>query len=202
MDKNFDQRIYSKIEIGRLMVFAMRSILSSGEECTFERLVKECFSLFPKSFCLFRYPQWPDSDKLGRPLRNLREKRGWVTGSPKTGFTLTKFGERIATEVGHQLEGTKVAKQTAPKQLKGRERILMNYLKESDTYKRFVKDKRTFSLTEGEFRSLLRCTLETPIRIVKQNLIRCKKLAEEGNEIEISEFLKACDERNPLGDKN
>lgn len=201
MDKNFNQRIYSMIEIDRLMVFAMRSILSSGEECTFERLVKECFTLFPKSFSLFCYPQWPDSNKLDRPLRKLREK-GWVTGSPKTGFTLTKFGERTAAEVGYQLEGAKVTKQTAPKQLKGRERILMNYLKESDTYKRFIKDKRTFSLTEAEFRSLLRCTLETPIRIVKQNLIRCKKLAEEGNEIETSEFLKACEERNPLGDKN
>ena len=194
MDKNFDERTYAAIEIDRLMVFAMHSLLRNGEECTFERLVKECFTLFPKSFSLFRYPQWPDSNKLDRPLRKLREK-GWIIGSPKIGFTLTRFGEKIASEVDHQLKGAKVTKGVAPKRLKGREMILINYIKESDAYKRFINDKGAFSLTEGEFRSLLRCTLETPPRVVKQNLILCKKLAEQCNESGILEFLDVCGEK-------
>jgi len=188
--------VYSQLGLERLTIFAIRAILNSGEECTFERLVKECFTLFPRSFSLYRYPQWPDSNKLDRPTRKLREK-GWVVGSPKTGFSLTKFGERVAIEVEHELSETKVVKLVVARQPKGRERILMNYVKGSDTYKRFIKDKDAFTLTDAEFRNLLRCTLETPSRIVKQNFILCRKLAEESNETGIAEFLNACEQRKP-----
>jgi hypothetical protein len=52
---------YEHISLDELVLFAVKRILDSGEDCTAERLVCECFTLFPKSFCLPRYPQWPDS---------------------------------------------------------------------------------------------------------------------------------------------
>ncbi len=54
---------YENISVDELVLFAAKCILDSGEECTVERLVYECFTLFPKSFCLPRYPQWPDSTR-------------------------------------------------------------------------------------------------------------------------------------------
>jgi len=43
-----------------------------------------------------------------------------------------------------------------------------------------------------ELRNLLHCTLETPLRIVKQNLSYIINLAKEFKEEELLQFLKIC----------
>ena len=93
--KSFDQELYRKISLNELILF---SIFSAAEKCTFEELIKECFTLFPKSFSFLGISKWPDSRKLDRPLRSLR-KRKLITGNPKTSFVLTKAGKKIAEEV-------------------------------------------------------------------------------------------------------
>ncbi len=96
--KHFNEALYKKLGINELILFCVRSIIKNKEKCTFERLVKESFILFPKIFRFFHLSQWPDSRKLDRPLRTLR-KRKLITGSPKTFFSLTKSGKRIAEEI-------------------------------------------------------------------------------------------------------
>ena len=93
--KSFDQELYRKISLNELILF---SIFSAAEKCTFEELIKECFTLFPKSFSFGRFPKWPDSRKLDRPLRSLR-KRKLIIGNPKTFFSLTKLGKKTAEDV-------------------------------------------------------------------------------------------------------
>jgi len=78
-----------------LIVF---SIYSAGDKCTFEELVKECFSRFPESFSFPKIKKWPDARKLDRPLRVLR-KRKLIKGGPKTYFSLTKLGKDKAKEI-------------------------------------------------------------------------------------------------------
>ena len=95
--KHFDKELYKKLGINELILFCIRSIVRNKEKCTFERLVKESFILFPEIFGFPYFPQWPDSRKLDRPLRTLR-KRKLITGGPKTFFSLTKSGKRIAEE--------------------------------------------------------------------------------------------------------
>lgn len=74
------------------------SIFSLRGKCSFETLVKECFTLFPKSFSLLEFPKWPDSRKLDRPLRTLR-KRKMIIGDPKTFFKLTNLGRKKSEEI-------------------------------------------------------------------------------------------------------
>ena len=92
--KSFDQELYRRISLNELILF---SIFSTAEKCTFEELIKECFTLFPKSFSFLGISKWPDSRKLDRPLRTLR-KRKLIRGNPKTFFSLTKYGKKIAGE--------------------------------------------------------------------------------------------------------
>jgi len=84
--------------INDLIVFSLYSVVSKGEECDFERLIKECFSLFPGDFGFYKYPQWPDSRKLDRPLRLLREHK-LIKGEPGTFFSLTKEGKVLAEDL-------------------------------------------------------------------------------------------------------
>jgi hypothetical protein len=95
---SLEEELYKNKSINNLILFAIYSVCAKKSKCTFEELIKECFTLFPKTFSLSRYPKWPDSRKLDRPLRSLR-KRKLIIGNPKTTFSLTKNGKKIAEGV-------------------------------------------------------------------------------------------------------
>jgi len=89
---------YKNLGVNELILLGIYSIVNNGEKCTFEKLVKESFNLFPEAFCFSKNPEWPDSRKLDRPLRTLR-KRKLITGNPKTYFSLTRIGKKMAIEI-------------------------------------------------------------------------------------------------------
>ena len=103
----FDLSTYKKISVNDLILFAVYSVLSNKEICTFERLIKECFALFPKIFGFSEYPQWPDARKLDRPLRFLRNRK-LISGDPVSFFYLTKNGKEIAEAVAKTLRQEKL----------------------------------------------------------------------------------------------
>lgn len=189
---SYNEETYRYIKINPLIIFGIYSVLARGEKCTFEKLVAECFYLFPKTFSLTRYPQWPDSIKFDRPLRTIRE-RGLVTGHPRSLFSLTKFGEKIAKNTAKILK-IGVQKKVPSYRIKRDAEInSITSLKTSEAFQKFLKDnKDVFLITEMEMRNLLHCTLETPLRIVKQNLSYVKNLAEEFDEKKLFEFLDLC----------
>ena len=83
--------------MNNLILLSIYLIILNKEKCCFERLVKECFTLFPEKFGFQKYPKWPDSRKLDRSLRTLRRQK-LIVGDPKTIFSLTKKGKKIAEE--------------------------------------------------------------------------------------------------------
>ncbi|TSC94804.1 MAG: hypothetical protein CEN87_338 [Parcubacteria group bacterium Licking1014_1] len=93
--------------INDLILFCIHSVVLNNEKCSFERLVKECFSLFPETISFQRYQIWPDSRKLDRPLRLLRDEK-MIIGDPRTVFMLTKDGEKKATEISKALRQGKL----------------------------------------------------------------------------------------------
>lgn len=103
------QKLSKQATIRDLIIFCIYSITSSKEKCDFERLIKECFTLFPETFCFSKYPQWPDSRKLDRPLRNLRQRK-LIKENPKTFFSLTKNGQKIAVETAKTFRQRKLFK--------------------------------------------------------------------------------------------
>jgi len=107
--KNFAEELYKRAKITNLILFGVNSVIENKEKCTFERLIKECFNLFPESFGFSKYPQWPDSLKLDRQLRTLR-RRKLITGDPKTSFFLTKLGRKIALETAKTFRQRKLFK--------------------------------------------------------------------------------------------
>ncbi len=187
----FPEEKYNRIPKENLIVFGIYSVTRNGEGCSFERLVKECFTLFPKAFGFSRYPQWPDSLKFDRPVRTLRQ-RGWVVGGIKTLFSLTRFGEKVAEETEHLFVSSGIAGKTTPKPLRGADTALVYFLKESAAFRRFLEDREGFSVAEMELRGLLRCTLETPLEVLKQNFQYAENLASDYNEVKLLDFLEAC----------
>lgn len=105
--KIISENLSAKINRNDLIVFSIHSIKEKGKKSSFEKLVEECFILFPKAFCLDNFSQWPDSRKLDRPLRDLREKK-MISGSPEQGFNLTKSGEKIARAIAKNFRQTQL----------------------------------------------------------------------------------------------
>jgi hypothetical protein len=187
----YTEETYKGIQINYLIVFGIYSVLAKREKCTFEKLVAECFNLFPKTFSFARYPQWPDSIKFDRPLRTLREK-GLIIGNPRGLFSLTKFGEKMAKDTAKVLKIGGQKKVPSYRFKRDAEVNLITSLKTSEVFQRFLKNKDSSLITEMEVRNLLHCTLETPSRIVKQNLTYAKNLAKEFNEELLFNFLDLC----------
>ena len=92
-----------------LILFSIYSVTSGREKCDFERLIKECFTLFPEAFSFSEYPKWPDSRKLDRPLRALRQRK-LIKGDPETLFFLTKTGQKIAIDIAKTFRQRKLFK--------------------------------------------------------------------------------------------
>jgi len=93
--------------VNDLILFCIHSITANNEQCSFERLVKECFTLFPETLRFERYPIWPDSRKLDRPLRALRDNK-LIIGDTKSYFILTKSGEEKAIAISKALRQGKL----------------------------------------------------------------------------------------------
>jgi hypothetical protein len=179
--KTYEKKIYEQLNISDLILFSIYLIKKNREVCTFERLVAECFNNFPKVFCFRRYPNWPDSGKLDRPIRTFRE-RGLVIGGMGGRYSpgeimLTSFGEEKAKQIKLILTGKKTILSSKKKNLIPRsiDEKLIYQLKINPYFKKFLSSQNNFSITEPEFRNILRCTLETPMRILKQNLQYLKK---------------------------
>lgn len=197
----YKEEVYTKIKTQNLIIFGIYSVIKNSETCTFERLVEECFLKFPKVFGFMRYPYWPDSLKFDRTLRTLREK-GLIVGGAGGRYSpgeisLTDFGKNIAKETETILSNRKII--PVPKKAKSLGRSiddkLIRYLKDNSLLKRFLDNPNNFTITEPEFRNILRCTLETPKRVLKQNLEYFKNLAKSYNENQLLNFLLFCENK-------
>jgi hypothetical protein len=189
----FSPKIYVKLSLIELILLSIYLVTKKGEACTFERLVAECFINFPKVFSFKRYPKWPDASKLNRPLRTLREK-GLIIGNARDIYSPNRFGESRAREILRKL-GKRIAPESSrfrPSPTRSTDDRIIEYIKNSSSFSAYLRNRRYFSISEQEFRNLLRCTLETPDRVIKQNLEYCLRVAEEYKESDIVRFLQYC----------
>lgn len=191
MKNNFNENIYTSISLTKLTIFAISEITKKNEECAYERVVKECFTLFSRRFGFQRYPQWPDGSRIKIEILRCRDK-GWITGNEKSGFQITLLGKRAAQEVLKELQEDTVKKR-ATTQTRDRGNTIIIYLKESKPFKRFSKNRKKITLSEQEFRKLLVATFETPPRVLKQNLNYCLDICKQYKENKLFEFLKECE---------
>lgn len=98
MKKAFDEQLYKRVSINNLILFVIYLIVLNDTKCSFRALVKKSFNLFPKTFALSGNSKWPDTRKLDRPLRTLRDKK-LISGDPQTTFSLTKKGKKTALQI-------------------------------------------------------------------------------------------------------
>jgi hypothetical protein len=177
-----------------LVIYCVAEILAGGEECTFERLVYECFTKFPESFGLSRYPEWPDSARVNKSWLRCRTDRGWLVGTVQEGFRLTPAGEAIAGIVSNRLADGAAQPTARASGARTRERYeaLLRTIRSDELFRAF-EQTGTVDASEMELRRLLGATLETPKRVLRQNLHAYRSAAEAYSDESALEFLLACE---------
>lgn len=87
-----------QISLEKMVLQSIDMALKTHGKCTFSELVKQAFTIYPDDFALSGYTIWPDSVKLDRPLRKLRQD-GFITGGASSEFLLTAKGEKVIGEI-------------------------------------------------------------------------------------------------------
>lgn len=98
----------------KLMIFVAKKIEGKGVPLTFNYLCIAAFKIFPDVFCCDEeFREFPSVDRLNRTLMHLKYvKTGkpYITGSPKLGYSITKYGYMIAEEVETLIGYTEINK--------------------------------------------------------------------------------------------
>lgn len=181
-----------------LILFCILKIEQKKEDCTFERLVYECFRTFPERFSFYTY-KLPDSIKLDRQLRTLR-KLDLATGNNTYGFKLTEKGHRLAMQM-QKIVMSSVLKSSRNRlsidfrnnKVKGgrKEQIMIKRIVSSSVYKRFEEDS-DIPLTIDEIRVVFFGTLETPLRSLIDNIEYIEKIAQKSQNTNLLKFINKC----------
>lgn len=171
-----------------IILISIKLISKSGEKASFSRLVKKSFELFPEQISLTDFPQYPDSLKLDRAWRSLRDKN-LITGSPDSYFTLTKNGDLTAENL---LKNMATLQHTGPSKFTTRSPSakILERIRKSEHYKKFLKENTNFKFDEMRIRELLGFTLETPVKKVIGELDYLLKTSGKKTDKSLQDFLK------------
>ena len=171
-----------------IVLLCLDSVLrKTKKKCTFGELVKECFNSYPSLFALTDVPKWPDTLKLDRPLRKLREK-GYISGSPVTYYTITNFGYKVINGLRGKshtsISGLKMKATRSP------DLLLLQQVNKSEDFIKYSNAKIDFVPNNMRIREIMRFTLESPNRTIISYLKHLKSSAIKSNFQEIADYLE------------
>lgn len=184
------EETYHNLDIDRLIVYAMVYLEKKDIQLTLENIVVGAYKLFPYKFSLFGFPEYPDCARVEKSLwRSRGKERQWLGGKTRQGYSLTRRSYMIAEEVSKDLSNEKeiqiIVKEST--HLRRWEKIVKE-LEKSSAYEKF-KNKRGDSITESEFCYVLQATLDSPKKILNENLVTLKMIAQDLNYQEVGDFL-------------
>jgi hypothetical protein len=179
--------------IDELVVYCAWKILSRRESCTFEKLTVECYKRFPAVFRLPGYLNYPDSARVNKSWLRCRTDHGWIVGNLKTSFKLSAQGNVIARAVEKRL-GVKTSSSGSRggSRERTREEALVRFVRCNQAFKEFMFSRSSFHPHESDVYGLASCTLDTPPRVLKQNLLQLLQAARWASDKDAEHFVIAC----------
>lgn len=174
--------------LNELILFCVQSVLRKKKKCTFGDIINECFKTYPQFFSLADYPNWPDSLKLDRPLRELRND-GLVRGNPATFYSITDAGREYIEKIDLNVNARKT---NLPSVNKTRSPLIANLkeIEESEDFRQYRYATNNYIPNNMRIRSLTKYTLEAPSKTVKHHLSQLLKVSLNSNKEELSNFIK------------
>ncbi len=147
---------YSNIDKDRLILYVVWYLGTKNIEPTLQKIIVAAFKLFPKSFSLLGFPEYPDGYTVYYVtwLHNTKTKK-LLEGSVQSGFSLSEKGKYVMAEVQKILTGEIKLTKNYRKITKTKEVTFIEALKKTPAYIKF-KENRTDDILESEIFEALR----------------------------------------------
>jgi len=198
--KAFEPERYRNIDLDRLTVYAIKHLRDSGIEPTFENIVVTLYKMFPGSFSLVGFSQYPDSSRVNRQLLHCRPKyRNYVIGNMRQGWLLTEKGLIVAQEAEKLLETPSMSpmRQKRPTPISRERTKPIHFVKEimdSEAYKKYQQGLLD-QIADIELCYVLHANLDTPTPILTKSLQKLKDYAQIAGNDGVVKFLEFIQQR-------
>jgi hypothetical protein len=202
--KAFEPERYRNINLDRLTVYAIKHLRDRGIESTFENIVVTLYKMFPGSFSLVGFNEYPDSNRVNRQLLHCRPKyRNYVTGNMRQGWLLTEKGLEVAEEAEGLLETPSIPSTRQKRQMPvSRERTksihFVNEITNSEAYNKYQQGLLD-RIADIELCYVLHANLDTPPRILTKSLQKLKDYARTVGNNDVMKFLEFIQQRLGVG---
>lgn len=183
--KPYQYSQYQKVSSNeKLMAYAIYYLYQNNVPLTLTYIIVATFKFFPEKFCIDpEFSDFPDSGKLLRTYMHLKysgkdsKRPTAITGTPKTGFALTKLGIAFAKETYAIVTNTPIDESIKYVNVdKSRTGGALDYNKFL-TSKLYVNYKETGQINKNYIWSHFEVTPFTQIRRIKRTLDEIKKYA-------------------------
>lgn len=191
-------KLYSDISLDDLVTYCVYLVYTEKKEATFEDIVIKCFKLFPDKFSLVGYSQYPDSARVNKSWLRCRTDFKYISGSVKTGFSVTSKGlflvEQVQKKLKRPLSEIKEYKRTKSK-TRTKEEEGLKEIKQSELFQRYNKEGDGIDISKWEFCDVLFCTLESSPKALRGNLDLLKGYAYKLKRTQVSNFLSCLENK-------
>ena len=184
---SFNYGSYKDIGHDRLLLYCAYLLEKNNFEILSIDVGVLAFKLFPKKFEIEGYSEYPDFEKIRNTLWHLYDKsKGWLSGRPQCGFSISEIGEVIAKKTNDALnKGIPLifGKSRRDKQ-KRKEIKEVENIKKSVAFKKF---KRGGKIDMKEIGELFMLPSDAPLEIFEGKI---RLIKEYSKEKEILGFIK------------
>ena len=141
---------YENIDKDRLILYTVWYLENKGIEPTLQKIIATAFKLFPKSFSLLGFPEYPDGYTVYYVtwLHNTKTKK-LLEGSVQSGFALSEKGKYVVEEIQKILTGEIEVIKKYRKITKTKEVTFIEALKKTAAYIKFEAN-RSGEISESE----------------------------------------------------
>lgn len=194
-----DSRSYSEeayLQLGQddLLVAALASVETTSGRVTFERLVVQCFNMFPKKFELEGYPEWPNASVVNKAWLRCRTDKKLISGSVAEGLRLTPKGIMVADKVLQRLKmpaqpggvDTTITKKGSKQTATGR---VVRHVEASKAYRLYSQSRSLDQVSEHDMCELLYGMYESDSETLQTNLAVIKGHVEQFGRQDLRAFL-------------
>ncbi|MEM3714683.1 MAG: hypothetical protein QW478_11705 [Candidatus Micrarchaeaceae archaeon] len=185
---------YLTLDKDKLILFTVHFLEKKGIEPTHDKITATAFKLFPQKFALIGFPEYPDSLSVYYSVYHHDTKtKGWLTGNPKSGYTVTDKGNAILELVEDELNG-KIIRQKRQLQYivpKRKEAYFLGEFKKSAVFKKTLSGD---FVELSDIKNALGLTSDTSKEITLKVLTQYLEYAIRLKDAEVEKALRVCEE--------
>ena len=177
------QDIYEGVELQKLILYTMFVLDENHIVPSMENIIVASFKLFPKSFEMEGFPQYPDGMRISKTVKYLHENY-FLTGKKRHGYSMTDKARGAEKDIKALVKTYGIKNSMHMR----RTEAMLNTMKKSPAYAKFMNEKPD-TITESELCHILQGVSSTPRSQLRETMNILRDAAKDYKEALLLELL-------------